>query len=90
MSLTTLDLSPPVLRRIEEIRRKEGKSLGEVTSELLNEALTTRQRSPQTESTLTELVQKLEPLMPVDDKFADDLEDIRQEQATLPRNPWES
>ena len=39
MARTTIDLDPVVLRKLKERQRREGKTLGEVASELLAQAL---------------------------------------------------
>ena len=39
MARTTLDLDPIVLRRLKERKRREGKTLGQIASELLATAL---------------------------------------------------
>jgi hypothetical protein len=39
MPRTTVDLDPGVLRRLKERKRKEGKTLGQLVSELLLDAL---------------------------------------------------
>jgi hypothetical protein len=39
MTRTTLDIDPTVLRRLKERKRREGKSLGQLVSELLAAAL---------------------------------------------------
>lgn len=43
-----------------------------------------------TSITVGELVAKLQALSPVDETFADDLEDINRQQGSLPDDPWES
>jgi hypothetical protein len=39
MARTTIDLDPVVLRQLKERQRREGKTLGQVASELLAQAL---------------------------------------------------
>lgn len=39
MARTTIDLDPVVLRKLKERQRREGKTLGQVASELLAQAL---------------------------------------------------
>ena len=39
MTRTTIDLDPIVLRQLKERRRREGKTLGQLASELLAQAL---------------------------------------------------
>lgn len=42
MSRTTLNIDTPVLEELRQLQKREGKSLGEVVSELLAEALAYR------------------------------------------------
>jgi hypothetical protein len=42
---TTLDINDPVLREVKAIRKKEGRSMGAVVSELLADALGRRRGS---------------------------------------------
>ncbi|MGB3563531.1 MAG: antitoxin [Thermoanaerobaculia bacterium] len=44
MSRTTLDIDSPVLDEVKRIQRREGRSLGQVVSRLLADALASRQR----------------------------------------------
>ena len=39
MPRTTIDIDPTVLRRLKELKRREGKTLGQLVSELLAGAL---------------------------------------------------
>jgi hypothetical protein len=39
MARTTIDIDPAVLRRLNERKRREGKTLGQLVSELLTRAL---------------------------------------------------
>lgn len=49
MPRTTLDLDPAVLRELKRRRRQSGRSIGQIASELLSDALTqTRAPAPRT------------------------------------------
>ncbi|MGH3648407.1 MAG: hypothetical protein ACRDTM_14675 [Micromonosporaceae bacterium] len=43
---TTLDLDPVVLRQLKELQRREGKTLGQLASELLTRALAEQSHTP--------------------------------------------
>lgn len=42
MPRTTLDIAPPVLRELKELQKAERRSLGDLVSQLLGEALSAR------------------------------------------------
>lgn len=69
MSRTTIDLDPLVLRQLKERQREEGKTLGELASELLARALSDTGTSTAAPS-LQWVAADLEPLVDVDDKEA--------------------
>ena len=46
MPRTTLDIDAPVLRKIKELQKKQGQSMGKIVSQLLAEALRTNAKSP--------------------------------------------
>ncbi len=43
---TTLDIDAPVLRELKALKKKEGRSLGKIASQLLGEALAQRYMPP--------------------------------------------
>jgi hypothetical protein len=42
MARTTIDIETPILKEIKELQKKEGRSLGQIISQLLSEALGSR------------------------------------------------
>lgn len=68
MTRTTLDLDPVVLRQLRSRQRREGKTLGQLTSELLARALhdTDVASAPRLQWTTADL----RPLVDLDDKDA--------------------
>ena len=44
MPRTTLDIDPPVLKELKALKKTEGRSLGQIVSQLLTEALAGRRR----------------------------------------------
>ncbi len=57
MARTTLDIDTPVLEELKRIRKREGKSLGRLVSELLTDALG-RRRSQVSEAAGFEWISK--------------------------------
>lgn len=43
---TTIDIDDPILKEIKELQRREGKSLGQLVSELLAQALADARKAP--------------------------------------------
>lgn len=46
MPRTTVDIAAPLLKEIKAIQRREGRSLGQIVSQLLAEALSRRSAEP--------------------------------------------
>lgn len=46
MARTTVDIDAPILREIKALQRKERRSMGQIVSQLLAEALARRKTSP--------------------------------------------
>ncbi len=46
MSRTTLDIDSPILKEVKALQKKEGRSLGQLVSQLLAEALDMRKQQP--------------------------------------------
>ena len=46
MPRTTLDIDEPVLRKIKDLQKKQGQSMGKIVSQLLAEALATNAKDP--------------------------------------------
>ena len=44
MTRTTLDIDAPVLKQIKDLKKKEGRSMGQIVSQLLTEALARRKK----------------------------------------------
>ena len=42
MARTTVDIETPILQEIKDLKKKEGRSLGQIISQLLSEALGSR------------------------------------------------
>jgi hypothetical protein len=42
MALTTFDIETPILQELKDLQKKEGRSLGQINSQLLSEALGSR------------------------------------------------
>lgn len=67
---TTIDLDPEVLRQLKERQRDQGKTLGQVASELLAKALS-EEASPEGSYELRWPVRSMgRPLVDIDDKEA--------------------
>jgi hypothetical protein len=69
MTRTTIDLDPVVLRQLKERQKREGKTLGQVTSELLAQALAAGIPT-QRPASLEWVVKSMEFLVDIDDKEA--------------------
>ena len=69
MPRTTIDIDAPVLREVRDIKKREGRSLGKVVSELLAEALTQRKRRP-TRQRFTWISRPMGALVDLSDKDA--------------------
>ena len=67
MPRTTIDIDAAVLRELKERRRREGKTLGRLVSELLAQALSAESREGQT---LEWTSQPMGALVDLDDKEA--------------------
>ena len=50
MSRTTLDIDAPILDEVKRLQKRHGRSLGELVSELLSEALARRAGEPEREA----------------------------------------
>jgi hypothetical protein len=59
MTRTTLDIDDPVLEEVKRLKEREGRSLGQVVSHLLSEALSLRRSK---KSTASRLVWKAQPM----------------------------
>ena len=69
MTRTTIDIAAPVLRELKQRQRREGKTLGELTSELLARALAEEQEAD--EGPLQWQAQAMgEPRVDIEDKDA--------------------
>lgn len=67
---TTIDLDPEILRHLKERQRAQGKSLGQVASELLAKALS-EEATPERPYQLRWPVRSMgQPLVDIDDKEA--------------------
>jgi hypothetical protein len=67
MPRTTLDIDASVLAELKELQRREGRSLGELASELLARALRSRKPSPSRFSWTTK---PMAPRVDLEDKEA--------------------
>lgn len=50
MSRTTLDIDAPILDEVRRLQKREGRSMGEIVSELLSDALSRRPVEPEPEA----------------------------------------
>lgn len=69
MPRTTVDIAKPVLREIKELQRKERRSLGQIITQLLAEALVHR-KAPSAAPRLQWTSQPMRALVDVSDKEA--------------------
>lgn len=69
MGRTTLDIDQLVLDELKELQVKENKSLGQLASELLGDALA-RRRKPAPRKKLKWISRDLKPLVNLEDKEA--------------------
>ena len=69
MARTTVNIDTPILRELRRLRQSEGKSLGQLVSELLSEALGRRRPEP-TGRTLDWCSQDMGALIDLGDKEA--------------------
>jgi hypothetical protein len=67
---TTLDIDDPILREVKAIHKKEGRSLGDVVSELLVEALSRRRSGPVRPPTFEWTARPMHALVDLTDKDA--------------------
>jgi len=70
MTRTTLNLDGPVLADLKRLQRKEGKSLGDLASELLTAAIAARKSAPAAVSRLKWASRPMGMLVDIDDKEA--------------------
>src|SRR3972149_6510105 len=69
MARTTLDIDAPILREIKALQKKEGRSMGQIVSQLLAEALT-RRRAGVSAPTLKWVSRPMGALVDLSDKEA--------------------
>jgi hypothetical protein len=69
MPRTTVDIDAPILKEVKALQKREKRSLGQVVSQLLREALTRRVPKPATPA-LTWTSRPMRPLIDVSDKDA--------------------
>ena len=69
MARTTLDIDAPILREIKALQKKEGRSMGQIVSQLLAEALT-RRRAGVSAHTLKWVSRPMGALVDLSDKEA--------------------
>jgi hypothetical protein len=67
MPRTTLDIDGPILGEVRALRRKEGRSMGKIVSELLAEALTQR-KTPSEAPRLAWVSRPMRALVDLSDK----------------------
>jgi hypothetical protein len=69
MPRTTIDIDAPLLRELKKLREKEGRSLGQIVSQLLAEALA-RRKSARVSPNLQWVSRPMHALVPLSDKEA--------------------
>lgn len=70
MARTTLDIDAPILRELKRLRDREGKSLGQLASELLSEALARRRQRPEETPAFAWTSEPMEARIDLEDKDA--------------------
>jgi len=69
MARTTLDIDTPILKELKNLQKREHRSLGQLVSELLAEALMQR-KHPKQSPTLTWVSQPMQARLDLGDKEA--------------------
>ncbi len=70
MSRTTLDIDAPILDAVKRIQRRDHRSLGQVVSVLLGEALLAHEEDSAAPATLTWIAKPMRARIDLDDKEA--------------------
>jgi hypothetical protein len=69
MTRTTLDIDAPVLKQIKDLKTREGRSMGQIVSQLLMEALAQRKKGTKV-SSLEWRSRSMHALVDISDKDA--------------------
>ena len=67
MARTILDIDTPILKELKDLQKKEGRSLGKITSQLIMEALTMREK-PAKVTDLRWISHPMHPIVDLSDK----------------------
>lgn len=70
MARTTLDIDAPILRELKRLRDREGKSLGQIASELLADALARRRQAREPARPFAWTSQPMEARIDLEDRAA--------------------